>query len=89
MLTTIEAEIETDGVVRLLEPVKISRKSRAIVTILDDENGADATKMNSEERRQALQDLMKHAGAVQTGNPHDGDNEKIDADLANEYGKDL
>ncbi len=37
MLTTVEAEVEINGNVRLLEPVNISRKSRAIVTIFDDE----------------------------------------------------
>ncbi len=37
MLTTVKAEIETNGQVTLLEPVKITKKSRAIVTILDDE----------------------------------------------------
>ena len=44
MLTTIEAEIDVNGQVTFLEPLKITRKSRAIVTILDDEtpktNGA-------------------------------------------------
>ncbi len=89
MLTTVEAEIETNGNVRLLEPVKISRKSRAIVTILDDENKTDATDLSDEERRAALQNLMKHAGAVESGNSNTGDNDQIDADLAREYGKDL
>lgn len=36
MLTTIEAEIDVNGNVRLLEPIKLSRKSRAIVTVLDE-----------------------------------------------------
>ena len=89
MLTTVEAEIETNGIVRLLEPIKISRRSRAIVTILAGEISTDSKAMNSEQRRLALQNLMKHAGAVNSGIGTDGDNEKIDADLANEYGKDL
>ena len=89
MLTTIEAEIETNGIVTLLEPVKIARKSRAIVTIMDGANDSYSTNINSDERRQALQNLMKHAGAVQSGDPNGGDNEKIDADLAGEYGKEL
>ena len=37
MMQTIEAEIDTQGRVYLLEKVKIRRKSRALVTILDDE----------------------------------------------------
>lgn len=36
MLTTIEAEIDVNGKVTFLEPLKISRKSRAIITLLDD-----------------------------------------------------
>ena len=37
MLTTIEAEIDVGGNVRLLEPVKVKKTSRAILTVLDDE----------------------------------------------------
>lgn len=37
MLTTIEAEIDVNGKVTFLEPLKISRKSRAIITLLDEE----------------------------------------------------
>lgn len=35
MLTSIEATIEMDGVVRLKEPVRLARPRRAIVTIVD------------------------------------------------------
>lgn len=38
MLTTIEAEIDVYGNVRLLEPLKLRKKSRAIVTILEETN---------------------------------------------------
>jgi hypothetical protein len=37
MLTTIEAEIDVNGRVTFLEPLKISKKSRAIITLLDSE----------------------------------------------------
>jgi hypothetical protein len=37
MLKTIEAVIEKDGHVRLLEEVRLSRSKRALVTILDEE----------------------------------------------------
>ncbi len=37
VLTTIEAEIDVAGNVRLLEPVKVKKTSRAILTVLDDE----------------------------------------------------
>ena len=35
MLQTIEATIDTDGMVRLSEPVVLGRTRRALVTILD------------------------------------------------------
>ena len=37
MLTTIEAEIDVNGKVTFLEPLQISKKRRAIITLLDDE----------------------------------------------------
>lgn len=37
MLTTIEAEIDVNGEVTFLEPLKIAKKSRAIITLLNDE----------------------------------------------------
>jgi Family of unknown function (DUF5678) len=37
MLTTIEAEIDVNGKVTFLEPLKISKKSRIIITLLNDE----------------------------------------------------
>ncbi len=40
MLTTIEAEIDVNGSVTFLEPLTISKKSRAIITLLDDEKPA-------------------------------------------------
>jgi hypothetical protein len=36
MITTVEAVIGADGVVRLLEPVCLSAARRALVTILDE-----------------------------------------------------
>ena len=45
--------------------------------------------LSDEAQQQALQQLMQHAGAVQSGNPNTSDNEQIDADLARDYGQDL
>jgi hypothetical protein len=39
MLTTVEAEIDVNGNVRLLEPLKLSKKSRVLITILDEPTG--------------------------------------------------
>lgn len=38
MLRTVEAEIDIDGQVRLLEPLHITKTSRALVTLLDTDN---------------------------------------------------
>lgn len=47
MLTTIKAEIEVGGKVRLLEPLEITRTTKAIVTLLDDpvRNGGNASRV--------------------------------------------
>jgi hypothetical protein len=45
--------------------------------------------LSAEQRQVALAELLRHAGAVHSGNPRSADNEQIDADLAREYGKDL
>jgi hypothetical protein len=39
------------------------------------------------EQRRATRELLRcHMGAVASGDPHSADNERIDADLAREYG---
>lgn len=40
MLRTVEAEIRTDGTVTLLEPVEVKSTTRALVTVLENGNGA-------------------------------------------------
>lgn len=47
MLQTVEAEIDVSGQIRLLEPLRVSRKSRAIVTVLEESNGNAEEKGNS------------------------------------------
>lgn len=37
MLQTVEAEVGVDGSVRLLEPLLVTKPSRALVTLLPDE----------------------------------------------------
>lgn len=37
MLQTIEAEVDVDGSVRLLEKVRVTKRTRALVTLLEDE----------------------------------------------------
>ncbi len=36
MLTTVKAEVEVGGNVRLLEPLDVSRTTKALVTLLED-----------------------------------------------------
>lgn len=48
MLTTVEAEIDTNGNVRLLEPVEIKKTTRAIVTLLEETSGAKNENGNAE-----------------------------------------
>lgn len=51
MIQTFEAIIEPDGRVLLIEPVRLSERRRALVTILEDEpaNGIPVTALLSEE----------------------------------------
>jgi len=42
--------------------------------------------LTPEEHEAARQRLLRHAGAVNSGDPNSADNERIDADLSREYG---
>ena len=48
MLQTIEATIDEQGNVRLLQPIQLSKPRRAYVTILDDERDSPETALLSE-----------------------------------------
>jgi hypothetical protein len=47
MLQTVEAEIDVRGNVTLLEPLRVSKKSRAIITVLEETNEILEEKGNS------------------------------------------
>ena len=47
-MRTIEAVVEKDGSVRLLEQIELSAAKRALVTILEDESAADESALLSE-----------------------------------------
>ena len=51
---TIEAEIDVSGNVRLLEPLRVSKRSRAIVTVLEESNGDMQEKGNSKKILEVL-----------------------------------
>jgi len=42
MLKTIEAIVEKDGTIRLLENIDLSQAKRVLVTILEEDHGGDA-----------------------------------------------
>lgn len=84
MLTTIEAEIDVNATVTLLEPLTLRKKSRAIVTLLES-NEVAPKPLSEEENRLAEECFARWIGAVNSHNPNSADNEQIDADLAREY----
>ena len=49
MLQTIEAEIDVNGMVHLREPIQVSRPTRALVTVLENEPTPTAHKGNISE----------------------------------------
>ena len=55
MLTTVEAEIDVGGNVRLLEPVEVTQTTRAIVTLLENGNGEKNEKGNAQKMLEFLQ----------------------------------
>lgn len=55
MLTTVEAEVDVGGNIRLLEPVTVTKTTRAIVTLLEDNNGEKSEKSNAQKMLEFLQ----------------------------------
>ncbi len=47
-MKTVEATIDPDGRIRLLEPLCLDRPCRAIVTIIDDEATAEAALLSQQ-----------------------------------------
>lgn len=60
MLTTIEAEIDVSGEVTFLEPLKISKKSRAIITLLDDEKPQPAEETDKAGKQNGDEETAVH-----------------------------
>ena len=88
MLTTVEAEVDVNGRVTLLEPLRLNKRSRAILTVLNGEAEADGG-IGAQERQAPLADITQFFGTVNSGDPRSADNDRIDADLAREYGRGL
>ena len=47
MLQTVEAELDVNGQIRLLEPLHVTKPSRVLVTLLQETNSASQSKGNA------------------------------------------
>ena len=56
MLVSVEAEVNVNGEVEVLEPLKVQKRTRAIVTLLDDAGDNDTAKGNGSSMFQFLRD---------------------------------
>ena len=54
MLQTVEGVLGIDGQIRWLEPLRVAKPSRVIVTLLQDNDSASQSKGNAEKALQAL-----------------------------------
>lgn len=54
MLPTVEAEIDLNGVVHLREPIRVTKPTRALVTLLEEVPAPIASKSNVVELLQVL-----------------------------------
>jgi hypothetical protein len=57
MSQTVEAEVDVNGNVRLLEPLRVTKPTRALVTLLEDEVTLSSTKGDA---RAMLEFLRSH-----------------------------
>ena len=46
MLQSVEAEVDVNGTVKLLEPLRVTKKTRAIITLLEETNGKEKSRGN-------------------------------------------
>lgn len=75
MLQTIEAEIDVNGTVRLLTPVKVTKTTRAVLTLLDDTSPSHILPPEitaPEERAQVIEAIVKsmQANLIAPNAPH-------------------
>lgn len=65
MLQTVEAELNTDGTIRWLEPLPVTKPSRVLVTLLEANNGAQARQGNTA----ALLEFLRHNRLPESARP--------------------
>lgn len=66
MLQTVQAEIDVNGNVRLLEPLRVTKPTRALLTLLEDnqpENSIPPEITAPAERAQAIEELVERMQA--------------------------
>jgi hypothetical protein len=87
MSKTLTFEIP-DDIYELLQTVA-AQMGRSIETVALEWLASTAPKprrqLTPQEVKAAEERFRQHFGAVNSGDPHSGDNERIDADLAREY----
>ncbi|MGH9853233.1 MAG: hypothetical protein ACREBD_25625 [Blastocatellia bacterium] len=62
MLQTVEAEVDVDGTVRLLTPIKVTKTTRAVLTLLDDTSPGNILPpeiTTPEEREQTIEEIVR------------------------------
>jgi hypothetical protein len=80
-----QVTVQADGLIEVRSP-ELRAGARAEVIVLVEQPAAPVR--SPEDPQVAWERLLRHAGAVKGGDPRAGDNDRIDADLAREYGKD-
>ena len=75
MLKTVEAEIDVNGKVILLEPVRVTKKTRAIVTLLEESNG------EKQERKGNSKEILELLKSPEFANRKSYSTEEIEAQI--------
>jgi hypothetical protein len=74
MLQTVKAEIDVDGNVRVLEPLRVTKPTRALLTLLDDTIAPTEDQGNAAE-------LIKLLGSPEFANRRSYPPEEIEAQI--------
>jgi hypothetical protein len=79
--------VQPGGVVEVRAPGELRPGEQAeIIILLEDRAAAANGQPAAEELATARDRLHRFAGAIDSGDPHSSDNDRIDADLARAYG---
>jgi hypothetical protein len=85
--------VQAGGRIEVTSPELLPGAQAEVIVIMAEQPAAGAAatrpKLTDEEYREANRKLERFLGAVNSGDPRSGDNDRIDADLAREYGRGL